>query len=119
GGRPLHSPPRPPAGHDSPRVALERFRDRLVPTLPDSVRARFEGVEPADPLVYSDSFPNAWDRFRRLQITELVERIYYGVKQRNPRPAVSAAVFGDAANAYAARTQYWRVWLPRGTLDLH
>src|SRR5439155_286797 len=83
-----------------------------------SVRARFEGVEPADPLVYSDSFPNAWDRFRRLQITELVERIYYGVKQRNPRLVVSAAVFGDAENAYASRFQDWRDWLRRGILDV-
>ena len=108
----------PAPDYDYSRVALERFRDWLVPTLPDSVRARFEGVEPADPLVYSDSFPDAWDRFRRLQITELVERIYYGVKQRNPRLVVSAAVFGDAENAYASRFQDWRDWLRRGILDV-
>jgi len=108
----------PAPDYDYSRVALERFRDWLVPTLPDSVRTRFAGLEPADPLVYSDSFPDAWDRFRRLQITELVERIYHGVKKRNPRLLVSAAVFGDVENAYNLRFQDWRDWLRRGILDV-
>ena len=47
-----------------------------------------------------------------------MERIYYGVKQRNPRLVVSAAVFGDAENAYASRFQDWRDWLRRGILDV-
>ncbi len=108
----------PAPDYDYSRVALERFRAWLVPTLADSVRVRFAALQPADPLVYSDSFPDAWDRFRRLQITELVERIYYGVKHRNPHLVVSAAVFGDADNAYNLRFQDWRDWLRRGILDV-
>jgi len=100
------------------RDPVERYRDWLLPTLPDSVRTRFDGLAPADPLVYSDSFPDAWDRFRRLQITELVERIYHGVKKRNPRLIVSAAVFGDADNAYRLRFQDWRDWLRRDIIDV-
>src|SRR5207249_3276660 len=107
----------PAPDYDYSRVALERFRDWLVPALPDSVRTRFAALEPADPLVHSDSFPDAWDRFRRLQITELVERIYHGVKKRNPRLIVSAAVFGDADNAYRLRFQDWRDWLRRDIID--
>src|SRR2546425_13324864 len=51
-------------------------------------------------------------------ITELVERIYHGVKKRNPRLVVSAAVFGDAENAYRLRFQDWRDWLRRDILDV-
>src|SRR5438477_13208879 len=75
----------PAPDYDYSRVALERFRDWLVPTLPDSVRARFEGLEPAARLVYSASVPDAWDRFRRVHIDEFVERIYHGIDTGDPR----------------------------------
>src|SRR5438309_3775282 len=42
----------PAPDYDYSRVALERFRDWLVPTLPDSVRTRFAQREPADALAY-------------------------------------------------------------------
>jgi uncharacterized lipoprotein YddW (UPF0748 family) len=108
----------PAPDYDYSRVALQRFRDWLAPQLSDTIRARLADVEPADPLVYTDSFPDAWDRFRRDQITELVERIYHGVKKRRPAVLVSAAVFGDAEQAYRLRFQDWREWLRRGILDV-
>ncbi|HXF96271.1 MAG TPA: family 10 glycosylhydrolase [Gemmatimonadales bacterium] len=108
----------PGPDYDYSRVALERFRDWLAPHLPDSVRGRLAQLEAADPLVYTDSFPGAWDRFRRLQITELVERVYHAVKKRRPGVLVSAAVFADAADAEARRFQEWREWLRRGWLDV-
>ncbi|MGH7699573.1 MAG: glycoside hydrolase family 10 protein [Gemmatimonadales bacterium] len=108
----------PAPDYDYSRVALERFRDWLVPHLPDTTRMRLAGLAVGDPLVYTDAFPDAWDRFRRLQITELVERIYHGVKKRKPGVLVSAAVFADATDAYARRFQDWHEWLRRGILDV-
>ncbi|MGH7671370.1 MAG: glycoside hydrolase family 10 protein [Gemmatimonadales bacterium] len=108
----------PAPDYDYSRPALERFRDWLAPHLPELTRMRFAGLAVLDPLVYTDSFPELWDRFRRQQISELVERIYYGVKKRHPGRLVSAAVFADADDAHARRFQDWRDWLRRGILDV-
>ena len=108
----------PAPDYDYSRIALDRFRDWLVPHLPDTTRLRFAERASFDPLVYTDSFPAAWDDFRRQQITELVERIYYGVKKRAPRLLVSAAVFADTASAHDRRYQDWQEWLRRGILDV-
>jgi uncharacterized lipoprotein YddW (UPF0748 family) len=103
--------------YDYSRVALERFRDWLAPHLPDTTRTRMAELAVLDPLVYTDSFPGEWNDFRRQQITDLVERIYYGVKQRDPRRLVSAAVFADTESAHDRRFQDWQAWLRRGILD--
>jgi len=103
---------------DYSRVSLERFRAWLTPQLPDSVRERFAAMEAADPLVWADSFPGEYDRFRREQVTEMVERIYYGAKKREPEIVISAAVFGNSKDAYEKRYQDWREWLRRGILDI-
>lgn len=108
----------PAPDYDYSRVALDRFRDWLAPHLPDTTRLRFAERASFDPLVYTDSFPGAWDDFRRQQVTELVERIYYGVKKRAPRLLVSAAVFADTASAHDRRFQDWQEWLRRGILDV-
>ncbi len=108
----------PAPDYDYSRIALDRFRDWLAPHLPDTTRLRFAGLAGLDPLVYTDSFPRAWDDFRRQQVTDLVERIYYGVKKRDARLLVSAAVFADTASAHDRRFQDWREWLRRGILDV-
>jgi uncharacterized lipoprotein YddW (UPF0748 family) len=108
----------PAPDYDYSRVALDRFRDWLAPHLPDTTRLRFAALAGLDPLVYTDSFPGAWDDFRRRQVTDLVERIYYGVKKRGPARLVSAAVFADTASAHDRRFQDWREWLRRGILDV-
>ena len=51
-----------------------------------------------------------------LEVTELVERIYFGVKKRNPNVIVSADVFANARDAYENRFQDWPSWLRRGFL---
>jgi uncharacterized lipoprotein YddW (UPF0748 family) len=106
----------PAPDFDYSRVSLDRFRLWLVPQLTAADRARFQGLE-ADPLVYADSFPARYSDFRREQVTDLVERIYYGVKKRNPGVLVTADVFGNATDAYENRFQDWRSWLRRGFLD--
>jgi uncharacterized lipoprotein YddW (UPF0748 family) len=108
----------PAPDYDYSRVALDRFRDWVSPPLPDTLRERLAALAAADPLVYVDSLPGEWDRFRRLQITTLVERIYHGVKKRKPGALVSAAVFANAEDAYTLRFQEWQEWLRRGILDV-
>ncbi|MFA6165129.1 MAG: family 10 glycosylhydrolase [Gemmatimonadaceae bacterium] len=107
----------PAPSHDYSRVSLDRFRLWLLPQLSDADRARFSALE-SDPLVYADSFPARYGDFRRAQITELVERIYFGVKKRNPNVIVSADVFANAKDAYENRFQDWTDWLRRGFLDV-
>jgi uncharacterized lipoprotein YddW (UPF0748 family) len=104
--------------YDYSRSALERFRRWLEPQLDETTRPHFAALAAADPLVYADSFPAQWDRFRREQVTDLVERIYHGVKKRNPHLLVSAAVFANSEDAYRNRFQDWREWLRRGILDV-
>jgi uncharacterized lipoprotein YddW (UPF0748 family) len=108
----------PAPDYDYSRPALERFRRWLQPQLPDTVTEYYATLQPDDPLVYTDSFPEAWDRFRREQITALVERVYHGVKKRKPNVVVSAAVFGNSEDAYANRFQNWLGWLRLGILDV-
>lgn len=107
----------PAPSHDYSRVSLDRFRRWLLPQLSDADRARFAALE-SDPLVYADSFPARYSDFRRAQITELVERIYFGVKKRKPNVLVSADVFANAKDAYENRFQDWTDWLRRGFLDV-
>jgi uncharacterized lipoprotein YddW (UPF0748 family) len=104
--------------YDYSRSALERFQRWLEPLLDETMRPHFAALAAADPLVYADSFPVQWDRFRREQVTDLVERIYHGVKKRNPDVLVSAAVFANSEDAYRNRFQDWREWLRRGILDV-
>lgn len=107
----------PAPDYDYSRTSIDRFRMWLVPQLSDSVRTRYAALE-SDPLIYVDSFPSKYNDFRRAQITDLVERIYYGVKKRNPKVVVSADVFANAKDAYENRFQDWRSWLQRGFLDV-
>jgi uncharacterized lipoprotein YddW (UPF0748 family) len=107
----------PAPDYDYSRISLDRFRLWLLPQLKDDERTRFAALE-SDPLVYADSFPSRYNDFRRAQITELVERIYWGVKKRNPNVVVSADVFANAKDAYDNRFQDWPTWLRRGFLDV-
>ena len=107
----------PAPDHDYSKISLDRFRHWLLPQLTDAERGRFAYLG-ADPLAYADSFPAKYNEFRRLQVTETVERIYYGVKKRNPRLLVSADVFANAKDAYENRFQDWTDWLRRGFLDV-
>jgi uncharacterized lipoprotein YddW (UPF0748 family) len=107
----------PAPEYEYSRTSLDRFRLWLLPQLTEIERSRFAGLE-NDPLVYTDSFPSKYNDFRRAQVTDLVERIYYGVKKRNPNVIVSADVFANATDAYENRFQDWRSWLQRGFLDV-
>lgn len=102
---------------DYSRTALDRFRAWVSPRLPPTRVAELDERYRYDPLVFAEELPGPWGEFRRAQITELVERIYVGVKKRRPGVTVSAAVFPDADDASQSRFQDWRGWVAGGILD--
>ncbi|HEX9105895.1 MAG TPA: family 10 glycosylhydrolase [Longimicrobiales bacterium] len=108
----------PAPEYDYARASLDRFRAWLLPQLGDSARQRLAELARTDPLVYADSFQGRYADFRRQQITDVVERIYYGVKKRAPDVVVSADVFPGAQDAYEHRYQDWTEWLRRGIIDI-
>ena len=107
----------PSPDFDYSRGALERFRAWVSPRLSPARLEELELDYRIDPLAFADVLPGPWSEFRRIQITELVERIYHGVKKRRPEAVVSAAVFADADDAYRSRFQDWRGWIREGILD--
>lgn len=107
----------PDRAYDYSRVSLVGFRAWLLPQLEDDLRERFDRLEQADPLIYTDSFPDAWDSFRTRQVSGLLERLADGARTARPSVALSAAVFPDAEDARGNRFQEWPVWLREGHVD--
>lgn len=108
----------PSSEFDYSRGALERFRAWVAPRLPPARLQELDDRYRQDPLAFADALPGPWGEFRRAQITALVERIYFGVKKRNPAAVVSAAVFPDPGDAYQNRFQDWQGWIRAGILDV-
>src|SRR5262249_11453174 len=71
-----------------------------------------------DPLFYVKKFPDAYAEFQRDQVTELVERIYRGVKGVKPNAIISAAVFANEEDAERSRFKDWKKSLQMGDLDV-
>jgi len=108
----------PSSAFDYSRGALARFRDWVAPRLtPDRLLA-LDRASLTDPYAFPEALPGPWGEFRRAQITELVERVYHGVKARRPELVVSAAVFANQEDAWLHRYQDWPEWLERGILDV-
>ncbi len=108
----------PSAAFDYSRGALDRFRTWIDGRITDDQRAEFVSASEQNPLVFVEGFTEPWAEFRRDQITDLVERIYVGVKRRRPEVLVSAAVFPDAQESFLHRYQDWEGWLRRGIIDV-
>lgn len=108
-----------PSGEfDYSRDALDRFRVWIDGRITKDQEAEFVAASEQNPLAYVEAFPEAWADFRRDQITDLVERIYVGVKGRRPEVLVSAAVFPDAQESFLYRYQDWGGWLRKGIIDV-
>jgi len=103
---------------DYSRGALDRFRSWVAFRLSPQRLRQLDEAHRSDPFAFADALPGPWDEFRREQITRLVERIYHGVKARQPDILVSAAVFSSVEDAYGIRFQDWRRWLDEGILDV-
>jgi uncharacterized lipoprotein YddW (UPF0748 family) len=108
----------PSADYDYSQSALERFREWVAPGLDASRLAALEAAYQDDPMSFVDALPEPWAQFRRRQITDLVERLYHGVKARRADLVVSAAVFANQEDAYLNRFQDWGSWLDRRIIDV-
>jgi uncharacterized lipoprotein YddW (UPF0748 family) len=103
---------------DYSRTSLEKFHQWLKPKLTAKERGTLKSELKRNPLAATEMFKTQFADFQREQITNLVERIYHGVKKQNPQILVSAAVFANDENAYTRRFQDWRRWLKMGILDV-
>src|SRR6266571_131107 len=108
----------PSTSFDYSRRSLETFRALLEKTLGEGERKVLAAVAERDPLVYVSAFPDRYAQFQRDQVTEIVERVHYGVKARRPSAIISAAVFANDEDAYNNRFQDWKLWLRRGLIDV-
>lgn len=108
----------PSSDFDYSSGALDRFRNWVAPRLtPERLRALDDAYR-IDPFAFTDALPGPWGEFRRTQVTDLVERVYHGVKARRPDLVVSAAVFSNVQDAYQSRFQDWRRWLDEDIVDV-
>lgn len=103
---------------DYSRISLDRFRAELKRKANDGDSAILDAKFAADPLVDVTAFPDRYAQFQRRQVTDLVERIYKGVKAAKPHVIISAAVFANDEDAARSRYQDWKTWLRAGWLDV-
>jgi uncharacterized lipoprotein YddW (UPF0748 family) len=61
---------------------------------------------------------NAWDQWRRDQVTGLVGTLRESAQAQNPAIELSAAVWTYADRAYLSQGQDWRGWIEDGLIDL-
>ena len=108
----------PNRAFDYSRGALDRFLTWIAGRITDDRKAELAVAVEQNPLAFVEAFPDPWADFRRNQITDLVERIYVGVKSRRPGVLVSAAVFPDARESFTYQYQDWEGWLRRGIVDV-
>ncbi len=68
---------------------------------------------------FGDDLANAeaWDAWRRAQLSSLVARVAAAARAARPGMRISAAVIPDAERALTADFQDWRAWLDAGWLD--
>ena len=95
-------------------TASDRRSKKLTPSERRALLAEFR----RDPLLYVRKFPAAYGEFQRAQVTDLVSRIYSGVKSVKPNAIISAAVFANEEDAARSRFQDWKEWLRNGSLDV-
>jgi uncharacterized lipoprotein YddW (UPF0748 family) len=104
--------------YDYSRVSIDRFRleieKKLTPRERRALLAQFQ----QDRFLYIKKFPAAYAEFQRAQVTDLVSRIYNGVKSVKPNAIISAAVFANEEDAERSRFQEWKEWLRMGWLDV-
>ena len=88
--------------------AVSRSRYRTETGRPDPIDGAGPGVVRG---------ANAWDAWRREQVTQLVEAIAQNARATRPGLEISAAVIAYDDRAYLSLAQDWRGWLRSGALD--
>jgi len=61
--------------------------------------------------------PQAWQNWRRYQISHIVQRMYAEVKTISPKMQLTAAVIANYPEAYNDYAQDWKEWLDGGFID--
>jgi uncharacterized lipoprotein YddW (UPF0748 family) len=102
---------------DYSRGALREFRAAIRPTLTPAARREVDSQEPADPLVYPDTFQDEWKAFRLARMTALVARLRKTIKATRATALVTVATAPDLADARDRKLQEWGVWLQTGLVD--
>src|SRR5262249_11549574 len=103
---------------DYSRASINRFREDIEQSLSRRERDALASVFRKDPLIYVTKYSERYAQFQRRQVTELVERIYKGIKAAKPNIIISAAVFANDEDAARTRYQDWKAWLKQGWLDV-
>lgn len=108
----------PNTNFDFSRASLDRFRAEMEKSREADAREASAAQFDLDPLAYTVNFPDQYAQFQRRQVSDLVERVYKGVKQIKPHAIISAAVFANDDDAAKSKFQDWRQWLRMGWLDV-
>lgn len=77
--------------------SLERFRKRYLKS--------------------PEEAPEEWANWRREQVTDLVRRVFFGMKRIRPNAKLSASVWGDYQDGHDNYYQESQEWLKEGTID--
>ena len=105
----------PGKNYDMSDSTLKRFQKYISPELTPVGIAAVKADKTR--LAYIHNFPERWEQWRRVQVTDLVKRISREVHSIKPDLEVSAAVFAEANDARADKGQDWREWLSQGYLE--
>lgn len=108
----------PNTNFDYSRSALELFRSEVEKNLSEEKRSELASQFDLDPMAYVANFPDQFADFQRRQVTDLVERVYKGIKAVKPNAIISAAVFANTDDAARSKFQDWRQWMRLGWLDV-
>jgi uncharacterized lipoprotein YddW (UPF0748 family) len=101
-----------------PFVPGSRFGVGLSFGYGEKSRARFHAeTKLVAPFGASTANADAWDAWRRAQLSSLVARISAAARAARPGIRVSAAVIPDPERALSVDLQDWRAWLDAGWLD--
>ncbi len=108
----------PNTNFDYSRASLDRFHTEMEKNPDIENRETTDALFEQDPLAYTLNFHDRYAQFQRQQVTDLVKRVYKGVKAIKPNAIISAAVFANDEDAARSKYQDWKQWLRLGWLDV-
>ena len=104
---------------DYSRDTLTAFRASVAADLTAVDRRRYDRrAAGAEPLIYTEAFPERWRAFRTQRLTALLTALGQTVKAIRPSALVSVAVVPDPQEAVGRRLQDWRGWFRAGLVDV-
>ena len=80
---------------------------------------RFQEATQLNPRhkVLAPATAHRWDDWRRLQVSQLVERVAQAVRQQRQGLRISCAVMPSVERAYGVVFQDWPLWVDKGWVD--